>query len=44
MIETVIEVEKSSPALDALSVLDVDNLTPREALAQLYQLKDLLKS
>ncbi len=43
VIETVVEIEKSSPALDALSVLDVDNLTPREALAQLYHLKDLLK-
>ena len=43
VIETVIEVEKSSPVLEALSVIDVDDLTPREALAQLYALKELLK-
>ncbi|WP_089606510.1 DNA mismatch repair protein MutS [Acinetobacter piscicola] len=43
VIETVIEVEKVSPVLDALSVIDVDDLTPREALAQLYALKELLK-
>lgn len=35
----IIEVEKSSPVLDALSHLDVDNLTPRQALEQLYALK-----
>ena len=44
IIERVVEVEKTSPALDALSDLDVDNLTPREALQQLYALKDLLKA
>ena len=43
IIEKVIEVEKASPVLDALSVIDVDDLTPREALAQLYALKELLK-
>ena len=44
VIEKVIEVEKSSPALDALEVLDLDDLTPRQALEQLYQLKQLLKA
>lgn len=43
IIEKVIEVEKASPVLDALSVIEVDDLTPREALAQLYALKELLK-
>ena len=42
VVEKIIEVEKSSPALDALAQLDIDNLTPREALAQLYQLKELI--
>lgn len=44
VIEKVVEIEKPSPALDALAHLDVDNLTPREALAQLYQLKELLNT
>ncbi|AXQ22880.1 DNA mismatch repair protein MutS [Acinetobacter wuhouensis] len=44
IIQEVIEVEKSSPALNALANLDVDDLTPRQALEQLYQLKQLLKS
>lgn len=44
VIEKVIEVEKSSPALDALKDLDLDDLTPRQALEQLYQLKQLLKA
>ncbi|EPF75626.1 DNA mismatch repair protein MutS [Acinetobacter rudis] len=35
----IIEVEKTSPALEALTALDVDNLTPRQALEQLYALK-----
>lgn len=35
----IIEIEKSSPVLDALANLDVDNLTPRQALEQLYALK-----
>ncbi|MCL6238438.1 DNA mismatch repair protein MutS [Acinetobacter sp. ANC 5033] len=43
VIERVVEVEKTSPVLDALADLDVDNLSPREALQQLYALKDLLK-
>lgn len=30
------------PAMDALSALDPDELTPREALARLYELKQLL--
>ena len=42
VVEKIIQVEKSSPALDALAQLDIDNLTPREALAQLYQLKELI--
>ena len=44
VIEKVIEVEKSSSALDALKNLDLDDLTPRQALEQLYQLKQLLKA
>ena len=44
VIEKVIEVEKSSPALDALKDLDLDDLTPRQALEQLYKLKQLLKA
>ena len=43
-VEKVIEIEKASPALDALANLDVDDLTPRQALEQLYQLKQLLKA
>lgn len=42
IIERVVEVEKTSPALDFLKQLDVDNLTPRQALEQLYLLKDKL--
>lgn len=38
----VIEVEKDSPILDALAALDVDNLSPRQALEQLYALKSQL--
>ncbi|MDV2484314.1 DNA mismatch repair protein MutS [Acinetobacter towneri] len=44
IIERVIEVEKPSPALDLLRSLDVDNLTPRQALDQLYALKEQLNS
>ncbi|AMW78522.1 DNA mismatch repair protein MutS [Acinetobacter sp. TGL-Y2] len=45
VIERIVEVEKSSPVLDLLQSLDVDSLSPREALQQLYALKDqLLKS
>ncbi|MEY2863813.1 MAG: mismatch repair protein MutS [Pseudomonadota bacterium] len=39
-----IEVPVASPALEALTALDVDDLTPRQALEQLYQLKALLKN
>ncbi|NLN56439.1 MAG: DNA mismatch repair protein MutS [Gammaproteobacteria bacterium] len=44
IIERVIEVEKPSPALDLLRSIDVDNLTPRQALEQLYALKEQLNS
>ena len=44
IIERVIEVEKPSPALDLLRSIDVDNLTPRQALDQLYALKEQLNS
>ncbi|WP_180158723.1 DNA mismatch repair protein MutS [Acinetobacter sp. YH01026] len=44
VIERVIEVEKPSPALDLLRSIDVDNLTPRQALDQLYALKEQLNS
>ncbi|WP_445116090.1 DNA mismatch repair protein MutS [Acinetobacter sp. WZC-1] len=40
--QIVVEIEKHSPVLDALSELDVDNLTPREALEKLYALKQQL--
>ncbi|MEC8057945.1 MAG: DNA mismatch repair protein MutS [Pseudomonadota bacterium] len=36
VIEKVIEVEAQSPALEMLKQIDVDNLTPRQALEQLY--------
>ncbi|MCK4087338.1 DNA mismatch repair protein MutS [Acinetobacter radioresistens] len=41
--ETIMEVEKTSPVLESLEQLDVDSLSPREALAQLYKLKDQLE-
>lgn len=44
VIEKVIEVEVSSPALDLLKQIEVDNLTPRQALEQLYELKAALNS
>ena len=44
VIERVVEVEVTSPALEILKNLDVDNLSPREALQQLYALKDQLKA
>lgn len=44
IIERVVEVEKVSPALEILKDLDVDNLTPREALQHLYQLKEQLEN
>lgn len=43
IVEKIIEVEKTSPALELLEELDIDNLSPREALQQLYALKDLIK-
>jgi len=43
VVERIIEVEKSSAALELLEDIDVDSLSPREALQQLYALKDLLK-
>ncbi|QDK97470.1 DNA mismatch repair protein MutS [Acinetobacter tandoii] len=44
IIERVVEVEKVSPALEILKELDVDNLTPREALQHLYMLKEQLEN
>lgn len=44
IIEKVVEIEKTSPALELLKNLDVDSLTPREALQQLYALKDQLNA
>lgn len=44
MIERIIEIEKPSKALEMLKNLDVDNLSPREALQQLYALKDQLQA
>ena len=41
--ETITEVEKTSPVLESLEQLDIDSLSPREALAQLYKLKDQLE-
>lgn len=44
--QTVIEyvqVETPSPVIEQLKQLDVDDLTPRQALQQLYELKALLK-
>ncbi|UNW03307.1 DNA mismatch repair protein MutS [Acinetobacter indicus] len=44
VIERIVEVEKPSPAFEALRQLDVDNLTPRQALEQLYALKEQLNA
>lgn len=44
VIERIVEVEKPSPALEALRQLDIDNLTPRQALEQLYALKEQLNT
>ena len=44
IIERVVEIEKPSAALELLKSIDVDNLSPREALQQLYALKDQLHS
>lgn len=42
VVERIIEIEKQSPALEYLQSIDVDNLTPRQALEQLYALKEKL--
>ncbi|MFW1753649.1 DNA mismatch repair protein MutS [Acinetobacter wanghuae] len=42
IVEKMIEVPQKSAALDYLNALDIDNLSPREALQQLYALKDLV--
>ncbi len=38
----IVEVPQKSAALDYLNALDIDNLSPREALQHLYALKDLV--
>lgn len=43
IVEKTVEIEVASPALEYLQQLDVDNLTPRQALEQLYELKALAK-
>lgn len=43
VVEKIVEVEAQSPALELLDKIDVDDLTPRQALEQLYQLKALFK-
>jgi DNA mismatch repair protein MutS len=35
--------EADTPAVEQLKALDIDNLTPRQALQQLYELKELLQ-
>lgn len=44
VLERVVEVVKPSATLAALAEIDVDDLSPRQALEQLYALKSLLKS
>jgi DNA mismatch repair protein MutS len=44
VIERIVEVEKDVPALNLLRALDVDSLSPREALQQIYALKDALEA
>ena len=44
VVERIVEVEKDTPALNLLRALDVDNLSPREALQQIYALKDALQA
>ena len=44
VVERIVEVETKSPALELLQQIDVDDLTPRQALEQLYQLKALFKT
>ena len=41
-VERIVEIEKYSPAIEEFKHLDIDNLTPREALQYLYQLKEQL--
>ncbi|WP_407412520.1 DNA mismatch repair protein MutS [Acinetobacter sp.] len=43
-IERVVEMVKPSATLEALAAIDVDDLSPRQALEQLYALKNLLKA
>ena len=44
IIEKTVEIEIPSPVLLLLQTIDIDELTPRQALEQLYQLKSLLKN
>ena len=44
VVERIVEIQKNSPALALLEQIDVDNLTPRQALEQLYALRDALKA
>ena len=44
IIEKIVEIEIPSPVLLLLQTIDIDELTPRQALEQLYQLKSLLKN
>jgi len=44
VVERIVEIETQSPALELLQQIDVDDLTPRQALEQLYSLKAALKS
>ncbi|MFK4049723.1 DNA mismatch repair protein MutS [Acinetobacter venetianus] len=44
VVERIVEIEAQSPALELLQQIDVDDLTPRQALEQLYSLKAALKS
>lgn len=43
IVEKTVEIKVASPTLDYLQKLDVDDLTPRQALEQLYELKALAK-
>lgn len=43
-VEKIVEVIQPSKVEDRLSDIDIDDLTPRQALEQLYKLKSLLKS
>lgn len=44
IIERIVEIEKPSPILAQLKSLDIDSLSPREALQQLYALRDQLST